>query len=471
MIFIVTEAIADRYAIEATLGQGGMGRVYRALDTRLNRRVAVKVLIPDAASNPSQFRDATQRMLREARAAAAFSHPNAVAVYDVGEHQGSPFIAMELVSGRSLRTFVGDQSVPVQTKISWLIDVARALAAAHRAGLVHRDIKPDNVMIREDGAVKVLDFGIARLSASSAPGATSAAALGTLTAAGMTIGTPMYMSPEQIGNEPLDGRADQFSWGVMAYELLGGTVPWSAQDAFSLIKAILTTEPPPLHARLQNVPQGVVATIHRAMTKNVGLRFGTMDEVADALLQSVTGVYQIQAPPGSMQAPIAHYGAPPPNAPQHVYSTSQPTAAGAYGHPQSGQPIAPQPGHFTAGAMGPTALYTSQASPSQPGAVIQQMGAPNAPNMPMGQMPPQYQSGQMPMGQTGPQPMGAMVQPGVSAMMPSVPSAQAPMANNPPKEAPSYSTHILVLVVGGGVALFISLMVVVFLMLAMSGSH
>jgi eukaryotic-like serine/threonine-protein kinase len=149
----------ERYTIDAAIGHGGMGVVYRAHDSRLDRRVALKVLGGGVDRGQG---DGDARLLREARAAAALDHPNAVSIFDVGEHEGATYIVMELVSGRTLREVVGDASVPVATRVTWLADVARALAAAHRRGLVHRDIKPENVMVRDDGVVKVLDFGIAR---------------------------------------------------------------------------------------------------------------------------------------------------------------------------------------------------------------------------------------------------------------------------------------------------------------------
>src|SRR5262249_52301861 len=156
-------------------------------------------------------------------------HPNAVSIYDLGDIDGTPFIAMEYVPGRGLSAYVGDSTTPWPLKLRWLVDVASALAAAHAVGLVHRDLKPENVMVREDGRVKVLDFGIARRATTDggcAYGATAPrAAVPTLTGKGVIIGTLQYMPPEQLAGKPLDGRADQFAWGVMAYEVLCGTPP------------------------------------------------------------------------------------------------------------------------------------------------------------------------------------------------------------------------------------------------------
>ncbi len=229
-----------RYQLLEPLGRGAMGEVYSAYDTVLHRKVALKVLT--LSSDPATFgstpssSNGAARILREARAAAGIAHPNAVSIYDVGEVDGVSFLAMELVAGRTLRTFIGDPSVPLARRIRWVTDVARALGAAHALGLVHRDIKPENVMVRDDGLVKVLDFGIARRAITkeeaAAAGPLDRAALeklaishGTLTAEGVVVGTPMYMAPEQMRGEALDGRTDQFAWGVLAHEVLTRQAP------------------------------------------------------------------------------------------------------------------------------------------------------------------------------------------------------------------------------------------------------
>jgi len=266
----------DRYVIEAPLGAGGMGEVYEARDVKLGRRVALK-LLPVGADEPGR-----QRLLREARAAAALDHPNAVIIYDVGEDEGGEmFIAMELVRGRPLRAMIGDPSVPIARALRWLVDAARALGAAHRAGLVHRDVKPDNIVVREDGAAKVLDFGIARRDESVAAG--DLAAMSTVTADGSLVGTPRYWSPEQLRGEAVDARADQFSWAVTAFELLTGEPPWSAAQPVALLSKILTADPPPLVGLGAPVPEEVERAILRALAKQPGARFATIDAAADAI--------------------------------------------------------------------------------------------------------------------------------------------------------------------------------------------
>jgi serine/threonine-protein kinase len=271
----------ERYTVDAVLGQGGMGTVYRAHDTRLERRVAIKVITDADASD-----EASARLLREARAAAALDHPNAVSIFDVGELSGAPYIVMELVTGRTLREAMGDASADVGTRVGWLADVARALAAAHKKGLVHRDTKPENVMVRDDGVVKVLDFGIARRSQGaldpSAP--TQATALPTLTKEGIKVGTPLYMAPEQIRSEPLDGRADQFAWGVVAYEVLTGKLPWrGVTDPLASVASILTDQPDGAALDAAGVPAEVKAVVLRALAKKPDDRFASMDDVVRAL--------------------------------------------------------------------------------------------------------------------------------------------------------------------------------------------
>ena len=273
----------DRYLIEERLGAGGMGEVFRAQDTKLRRQVALKIVRVDPTSGKGSASEGAARLLREARAAAALVHPNAVAIFDVGELDGCAYIAMELIEGRNLRAYIGDASVPIDERVRWLGDVARALASAHRAGLVHRDVKPENVMIRSDGTVKVLDFGIARRVQGATASATTREA-DTITCEGVVVGTPSYMAPEQLRGDALDGRADQFAWGVLAYELLSGALPWPARSGrLSVLAAILAQPVEPLSRVVKDIASEVSDTVERAMSKSESARFADMDAVVVAL--------------------------------------------------------------------------------------------------------------------------------------------------------------------------------------------
>jgi serine/threonine-protein kinase len=294
-----------------------MGEVYSAYDTILHRKVALKVLTTSPGfpgEGPPSTRGAA-RILREARAAAGITHPNAVSIYDVGEVEGVSFLAMELVSGRTLRSLIGDGSVTFARRIRWITDVARALGAAHQLGLIHRDIKPENVMVRDDGFVKVLDFGIARRAVGSEapvpPGKLDLAALeqlavsrGTLTAEGVVVGTPMYMAPEQMRGEALDGRTDQFAWGVLAYEVLTGKIPWEGEGVM-MLSQILSQEVAPMKDEFPDVPEAVDAVIRTALRKLPADRFATMEDIAQALepFASSTAGTTIRPPEASARDP------------------------------------------------------------------------------------------------------------------------------------------------------------------------
>jgi serine/threonine-protein kinase len=286
-----------RFKVLAVLGEGGMGTVYRAVDEVLGRAVALKVLHDSASAEGASSGES--KLLREARAAAALNHPNAVNVFDVGEGDGVAYIAMELLSGKSLRAYVGDASVPLARRLGWLVDAASALDAAHRSGLVHRDVKPDNVFVRDDGVVKVLDFGIARRVTSPVDptaATVAGASLGTVTnAGGATLGgrlagTPLYMAPEQMRGEEIDGAADQFSWAVTAYELLTGESPWDAtRGSLQLVAQILSHRPDPPSARNPEVSPAVDAAILRALSKSPADRFPSMADAVAALGLEPTG--------------------------------------------------------------------------------------------------------------------------------------------------------------------------------------
>jgi serine/threonine-protein kinase len=299
-----------RFTLEGLVGQGGMGAVYRARDTKLGRKVALKVISADHDDPESHERVA--RFLREARAAAALDHPSAVSIFDVGEQDGLSYIAMELVQGRPLRSYVGTDEPDVAQRLRWLAEIADALAAAHRARLVHRDIKPENVMIREDGRAKVLDFGLARRAAKLPEETTGQTWINTtqtedgqttLTAVGTVLGTPQYMAPEQIRAEPLDARTDQFSWGVLAYELLAGELPWMGVG-IAVMARILSDEPRPLRELCPAVPEEAAAVVMRSLSKAPDARFASMDDVIDALAVWID-------PASSARATIPRSGALP----------------------------------------------------------------------------------------------------------------------------------------------------------------
>jgi serine/threonine-protein kinase len=292
-----TGAQFAHYRIEALLGEGGMGQVYRAFDEKLHRRVALKVLtVSDAGS--------TERMVREARAAAALEHPNKVSVFELGEVDGTPYLAMELISGPTLRAAVGDRSVPWQDVVAWLLDAARALDAAHAVGLVHRDVKPDNVMLRDDGVVKVLDFGIARRAAVSPDASAPTAAAGVASATGGVIaGTAAYMAPEQVRGDALDGRCDQFAWAVMAFELLTGEHPWGrGREPLAMLSAMLTTRPRLLATLRPELPAKLSQVVARALSSDREERYPSMRALVSDVAPLVGQSERARAPLGVVAA-------------------------------------------------------------------------------------------------------------------------------------------------------------------------
>ena len=312
----------EHFVIVSLLGEGGMGQVYLARDSRLQRSVALKIVQPDTALPHAgqSTSGGAARLIREARSAASLEHPNVVTIYEVGtiagagEDAGRPYIAMELVKGKPLRAFVGDESVPQAERLRWLLDVARALSAAHAVGLVHRDVKPENVMVRDDGVIKVLDFGLAKRATSKAIGSSSTEAqvLPSVTGAGVAVGTPYYMAPEQMRREPLDGRVDQFAWGVVAYELLSGIPPWGRDlDALELVSKLLTSHPRPLAEVCPEVPAHVSAVVARAMEKEKAARFASMTELIAALANEEAPRVAVVSPFAPTERSRTSSGEPP----------------------------------------------------------------------------------------------------------------------------------------------------------------
>ena len=299
-----------RFRVEAVLAEGGMGRVYRALDTRLRRSVALKLLLVDDEGPGSARAGAVDALLREARAAAALQHPNIVVVHEAGEHEGQPFLIMELVKGVSLRQRLDEKPAPWRERWGWLVAMARALAFAHDAGVIHRDVKPENVVVDDGGNVKVLDFGIARLPREDSGAADTVPAgeisLETLSEEGRIFGTPYYMAPEQLRGEGTDARSDQFGWGTMAYELLAGVRPWSGDTALEAVSQILSAEPVPLAKRCPELPGELAEAVMRALEKEPSERYESMG----ALLAAVEPLVESQRAV-EQAATVAMAAAPP----------------------------------------------------------------------------------------------------------------------------------------------------------------
>jgi eukaryotic-like serine/threonine-protein kinase len=264
------------YEIVDLLGRGGMGEVYRARDPRLRRLVAIK-LIRDGSGEPDQRR----RFEHEAQVAGGLAHPNILAVYDVGDQQGRPFVVTELLEGETLRLRLCEGSLPLAQAIDFMRQLLSGLSAAHEKGVVHRDLKPENLFITADGRLKILDFGIAK-STSVAEDTSSRVTTG----AGTIRGTVGYMSPEQVRGERVDTRSDLFAFGAVAFELLAGTRAFVGVSQAEILSAVLRDEPPAISAT-RSVPTPIEAVVRRCLTKDAGGRFANALEVLNALEQAV----------------------------------------------------------------------------------------------------------------------------------------------------------------------------------------
>jgi len=280
------QPLLGRYRIDARLGEGGMGVVWRAHDLQLGRDVALKVL-PDSRVADA---DSRARLLREARAAAALGHPNIVTVYDVGEADGHVFIAMEFVPGRTLSEVIGHDGVPVVEAVRLGVQIAAALAHAHERGVVHRDVKPSNVIVTPSGVARVLDFGIATWVVSDHSDTVTVG----LTQAGSLVGTPGAMAPEQWRGERADPRTDVWAFGVLMYTLLTGAPPFQGRTTYELATAISTSEPPVLPAR---VPPALRALVTRCLEREPERRFRSASELHAALEMIAAGTSPVAAEP------------------------------------------------------------------------------------------------------------------------------------------------------------------------------
>jgi serine/threonine protein kinase/DNA-binding CsgD family transcriptional regulator len=273
---MIGRTLRNRYYVEAQLGDGSTAVVYRARDMRLERTVALKVLLP-------HVKDTTRRrFIQEARAIAQFSHPGIMAIYDADEDAGQSFLVVEYVEGETLAHYIG---APYATVVRLGAQVADALHYAHARDIIHRDIKPANVMVTRHGQVKIMDLGLALARDAK-----------RVTADGMVIGTPAYLSPEQAQGLPLDHRTDIYSLGVVLYELLTGRLPFTTDDIAALMLQHVQAPPPPLRSIKPDIPEAVEAAIMQALEKQPDLRYSTGAMFASALAAALTG--------GSQPAPV-----------------------------------------------------------------------------------------------------------------------------------------------------------------------
>jgi eukaryotic-like serine/threonine-protein kinase len=264
------------YEILSLIGAGGMGEVYRARDSRLKRDVAIKVL-PKALSSDA---DRLRRFEQEALATAALNHPNILAVFDIGSSDESPFVVSELLEGETLRDRLRIGPIPVRKALDYALQTAQGLAAAHGKGIIHRDLKPENLFVTKDGRLKILDFGLAKLTQSEPSGPGSLTTVTHGTEAGIVLGTVGYMSPEQVRGQPLDARSDIFSFGAMFYEMLSGKRAFHGDTAADTMSAILKEEPAELSATNRNVSPALERIVHHCLEKNPEARFHSASDIA-----------------------------------------------------------------------------------------------------------------------------------------------------------------------------------------------
>jgi len=298
------------FEILELLGSGSMGEVYRAKDSRLGRDVALKVLSPRLLSD----REGLLRFSQEARAASALNHPNIVTIYEIGQAAGVPYLAMEFIAGKTLRQIVAEGPVPVRRLVDLGAQLMDGLARAHGVRIVHRDLKPENLMVSGDGFLKILDFGIAKLSDS---GLASAEAP-FLTATGIVIGTPSYMSPEQAAGRPVDFRSDQFSAGLILYELATGKRAFDQATAAETLVAVIREEPEPLATLVPRFPPPVRWIIERCLSKDPDERYASTRDLARDLKQmqlNSDGLFGTESLPAALSAtgtisPTAREAAP-----------------------------------------------------------------------------------------------------------------------------------------------------------------
>ena len=292
----------NQYRIGASIGVGGMGEVFRARDTRLNRDVAVKVLPKDFVSDADRLR----RFEQEAKTLAALNHPNILTIHDAGVHDGAPFLVSELLEGKTLREEMNGGALPLRKATEFALQIAHALAAAHGKGVIHRDLKPENIFVTKDGRVKILDFGLAKLRTNpqspianpqSSTIRIDADAIINTTEPGMVLGTPAYMSPEQVRGEPADHRADIFAFGAVLYEMLSGMRAFRRDTPVASMNAVLSEEPPELSASSIHVAPAIERVVRRCLEKQPDNRFQSASDLAFAI-ENTSSTYQAKGRTG-----------------------------------------------------------------------------------------------------------------------------------------------------------------------------
>ena len=267
----------SRYQILEKIGEGGMGKVYLAEDTELKRKVAIKMLIPQFTSDE----EVKIRFKREAQAAAALNHPNIITIYEVGESEWGMFIAMEFVEGKCLKNYIEEDKLSIPDALEFAVQICEGINEAHQAGIIHRDIKSDNIIINDKGRAKILDFGLAKLKQAS-----------TITKKSATLGTLQYMSPEQINNENVDHRTDIFSFGVVLYEMITGQLPFKGEYEAVIVYSILNEDPEPLARYKTNVTEELQRIVCKALEKNQNMRYQHIDDLlADLMKEKESNIH------------------------------------------------------------------------------------------------------------------------------------------------------------------------------------
>ncbi|MGB6865548.1 MAG: serine/threonine-protein kinase, partial [Candidatus Aminicenantaceae bacterium] len=273
----IAKTIAGKYRILGELGRGGMGTVYKAMDIRLKRSVALKFLPPELTRDE----EAKERFVQEAQAASALDHPNICTIYEIDETEDNQmFISMACYEGESLKEKIEKKSLRADEVIDIARQIAEGLSKAHKQGIIHRDIKPANIMITEDGVAKIVDFGLAMLSGQV-----------RLTRTGTTLGTAAYMSPEQVLGEEVDHRTDIWSLGVVLYEMLTGQLPYRGDQMQGVVHSILNTEPEPISSLRSDIPYHIEQVVSKSLEKEKKRRFQKTEEVISALRTKKMGIH------------------------------------------------------------------------------------------------------------------------------------------------------------------------------------